>query len=196
MTIDWHNILNAIKHGRFNQLARIALLALFVIVITVSYHFYKVIWPAPYIAKQEGFQITFSQAPSVTKLPSEKVSGGEETGEIYSLQSQSSGVAYLVYVTNYPHINFASLTKNSTIGTLDNEIEILAKNNRANLSNGQNLTFKGLRAVEATLSPTDHSEKNSEVLAFLNKNHLYVIFGTGLSQSKFNSFTNTFKFIN
>lgn len=196
MANSLHKMLDRIKHNETSlSLLRVLCVVLLVLIGFGGYHLYKAIRPTPYVSKKDGFQIVFHQAPTVNKLTPEKVSAGEETGNIYSVGNASKGTVYAVYVTTYPKVNFSSLSKSATIGTLDNEIEALASSNKAKLSDGRDITFEGLTAVEADLTPTDHSESATKVLAFLKGGRSYVLLGTGVTQSRFNAYTRTFHFI-
>lgn len=183
--------------SRYNSLLRIVAVIILALLLVGVYRTYKIIWPAHYIAKQNGFEIVFGGTPTVNQLSPQKLKDGViETGTTYNLDNTSKGTDYAVYVTDYSGVNFNSLSKSSTISNLDDELETLAQNDQGNLSNGENVTFLGLPAVKATLNPTNHSVPSTEVLTFLNKSKLYVILGGGISRSKFNDFTKTFRFIN
>lgn len=195
-TWSFGKIADRVQRSKFNSLLRILSIIVLAALVFGAYHVYKDIWPTPYKAKQAGFQIVFPGTPTINTLPSQKASGVEESGAIYSIQDQAKGTDYAVFVTSYAHTNFSSLSKSSILTTLDSEIEVLAHNSEANLSNGRTITFEGVTAVGATLKPTNRSESDTNVLAFLHGSRLYIIFGTGISQSKFSSFTKTFHFIN
>lgn len=195
MKSTWRDRVNNTKSGKFNPLLRVVFVLAVALLAIGSYHIYKFIWPTPYVAKQSGFQIVFPGVPTVKKLPPQKESGVEVSGTIYSLDNQTKGTDYAVYVTNYPHADFTAYSQDSKIGTLEAEVSTIAQNDQLSLSDGQTTTLDGETAVEATLSPSDHSEPNTYAIATLSQNRLYMLLGAGISKSQFNSYIKTFHFV-
>jgi len=187
--------MNSIRHSEFNPLLRVLSIIVLGVLLVGFYRIYKFIWPTPYVATQSGFQIVFSGTPTVTKLPSQSKSG-VEGGAIYSVDNQIKGTDYAVYVTDYSHVNFNSLSKNSKVQILEGEVESIVKSDKVSLTSGQAITFDNLTAVEATLTPPNTSEPDTHLVAFFNKTRLYILLGAGISTSKFNSYTKTFRFRN
>ncbi|HEY1645965.1 MAG TPA: hypothetical protein VGF75_06395, partial [Candidatus Saccharimonadales bacterium] len=69
------------------------------------------------------------------------------------------------------------------------------KQDQSNLSDGRVVTFEGVTAVSATLTPTDQSDASADLLAFLKNNRVYILIGGGMKQTTFESFTKSFHFI-
>jgi hypothetical protein len=195
MTTAWQKKTDSIRRSEFNPLLRVLSIVVVVVLSVSFYHIYKSIWPTPYVAKRSGFQIVFPGVPTISKLPSQKKSG-VEGGAIYSVDDQTKGTDYAVYVTDYSYVNFNSLSQGSKIQALEGEVETIVKNDQLSLSSGQVITFDNLTAVKATLAPANPSEPDTYLIAFFNKSRLYILLGAGISMSKFSSFTKTFHFTN
>jgi len=180
----------------FNSpIMRILTLAIIGALAFGSFRLYKFIWPTPYVSQDYGFQVVFPQNPSVTTLPPQTDSGVKETGKIYSADNLTKGTDYAVEATDYSNTNFDSLSSSTKINLLESQVQSIATSDKVTITSGKPITFEGLTAVQATLSPSDHSEPDTNVVALLNKNRLYILLGAGMSASKFNSFTKTFKLV-
>jgi hypothetical protein len=193
VTDAWRKKMDSIRRSGFNPLLRILSIVVLGVLLVSFYRIYKFIWPTPYVAGQYGFQIVFSGNPTITKLPSQKNSG-VEGGAIYSVDDQIKGTDYAVYVTNYSHADFDSLSRNSKIEVLEGEVEAISKHDQLSLTSGQVITFDNLTAVEATIAAPTHSGPDTHLIAFFNKSRLYILLGAGITASKFNSYTKTFRF--
>jgi len=196
---SFQDIVDNIKRGGLNAPMRVSLIFILICLVIGSYKAYRAIYPPPYFAKQDNFKIVFpdSVQPTINKVASTSDgSGGKESSRIYSVLNQALGTDYAVYVTTYTSLNASSLSVTATTITLQDDIEQLAQNDSSNLSNGKTISFKGVTAVEATMTPSDHSEATTNLLAFLKNNDLYIILGSGMDQSKFDSFSNSFNFTN
>ncbi|HUD06103.1 MAG TPA: hypothetical protein VMR18_04295 [Candidatus Saccharimonadales bacterium] len=193
--LSFKNIRDKLRQASSNTTLRAVSALILIALVAVAPHVYKAIWPTAYVARQDSFKIVFPGVPAINKIASKSDdAGGQEGGRIYSVLNQTAGTDYAVYVTRYSDLNASQMSGSATVVTLQDDIEQLAQSETSNLSGGKTIAFKGLNAVTATLTPTDTSDAPSIILAFLNNHDLYIILGSGISQSKFNSFANTFNF--
>ncbi len=181
---------------QLNAAIRILAICLIAGIGVCGYYGYRYFWPTPYIATQGGFKIVFPQLPKVSNIAAKSDgTGGTESGIVYNAADQSTNADYAVYVFSDTNSNSSLLSKSDTIADLQTNIEQLATSSDAKLSNGQTITFNGLTAVEATLTPNAQGTSPTDVIAFLKKTDLYMIMGSGLSQHKYDAFAHTFRFI-
>jgi hypothetical protein len=178
-----------------SAIARVVLVLVVIGLVVGGVYLYHSLNPTPYVSKQDNFQIVFPGIPKKNKIAANSVSGISESGRLYNLLQQSSNDEYAVYVIKYSGTSASSLSKSETQQALEGDVDQLAQSDSSRISNGTAISFKNMTAVEATLTPTGTNYGASNVLAFLNKNDLYMIFGSGMSQSKFQSFANTFKLL-
>jgi hypothetical protein len=96
-------------------------------------------------------------------------------------------------VINYSSSNAATQTSLQKKALLQSDIDQMAETDDASVKNGEFIKFDSYNAVQASLVPANTADASAYLVAFLNNNHLYMIIGSGLTQAKFESFTNTFK---
>ena len=183
--------------GKYSNIARIFVVVGVIGLVIASPKIYHAIWPTPYVSNQDSFKIVFPGNPTITTTTSNNEgSNGLATGRIYNFQNKTTGKGYSVYVIHYTKLDSNSLTTSETLSALQYEAEQLAQIYNAKLSNGKTITFRGIPAVSATITPIDQSYASTDLLAFIKNHNLYVILGSNLSTSSFESFTNSFNFVN
>jgi len=184
------------SNSNLNNFFRLLVVAIAIILIAIVPKIYHDIWPTPYISTQDNFKIVFPGNPTISKLnPTSSALNGKQTGRVYSVSNQAKGTDQAVYVTSFNGLNVNGLAESDKIANLQYNVEQLAQTDNANLSNGKTSTFKGMTAVEATLTPTNSADASSYLIAFFNQDKLYMIIGSGMSQSSFNRFTNSFNLL-
>jgi len=182
--------------NKYNSILRLLFIICLFIIGFASYNLYKFFWPTTYVSSTDNFSVIFPGDVITHKLQSEKQSDGTiVSGNIYNCNIESKGIDYAVDVTTYSNINFSKYNFDYKIATLQNQIQILAKTDNADISNGSTISFKNSNAVTATLTPKSKSEAKSYVLATLNQNKIYILIGGGTKQDQFKTFSSKFKFL-
>jgi hypothetical protein len=181
---------------KYNGVFRLVFIVCLFLLGFAGYNLYKTIWPSPYVSTSDNFSAVFPGSPSVNNLASQKQDNGTVvSGHIYDNRNDSASTDYAVYVTKYSNINFDKYDYNYRISTLQNQLETLAKNDSANISNGNTITFNDGDAVEATFTPSSKSEVKSYVLATTKHNKLYILIGAGITKDQYKTFISKFKFL-
>lgn len=152
---------------------------------------------SPYVATEDNFQINFPGTPTISNVgPSSDSTGGTTTGRAYDLQKQSSDTEYDVIVANYSDENLGSLTGASLQSSLQTSANQLAQGAKDTLSNTSFVTFSNKSAIEGIMKPGDSSTLPQYFVEFYNGHDLYAITVATTNKSTFDSFANSFSFIN
>ena len=191
-----NKVKQTIKSNNLARLVRVVLACLLVMLVIGSFYLYRYLWPVPYVSQIDGFKIVFPGTPTVKTIsPSNTLTGGKESARVYSVLNQTAGTDYAVYVTHFTNIDTGPDQQQSVIAGLQYNIEEMANSDNSTPSNGATITFKGVTAVQATLTPTDNTNASAHLLTFFKGDNLYMLLGSGISQPRFNSFTRSFNFI-
>jgi hypothetical protein len=198
INLNLKNAVRSIKEDRISNVMRIVLLCILVGIGFGAFHVYHIIHPTLYVAAGEGFEINFPATPTINNLPSQSDGlGGKETGKIYQVSAANAKSAgYIIYVNHYSGNTVSSFTKSETTEALEENSDHMAGILGANITQPQITSFKSTVAAEATLVPTTKGEGSIYLLSFLKGNNAYIILGSGMTKSRFNSFTNSFQFLN
>jgi hypothetical protein len=198
MHIYFEKISKLFRQSRFAGLLRIVILIILVGIGIGVYFIYRALNPVLYVATADNFKINFPGKVTVNTIPSSSDgSGGTEGGRIYEVVNTGNQPGgYIVYVIHYSDTGATSLSKSDTEAALELDTQQLATVEKATISKHALTTFNGLTAVTATLVPTGGADGTINLLAFLKQHNVYVILGSNLSQSKFDKFTASFRFLN
>jgi len=173
--------------------------------LTVVHHFHhsktSVATPkttsTPYVATADNFQINFPAIPTISSVgPSSDSTGGTTTGRVYDLQRQSTDTEYDVVVDNYSDENLDTLVGSSLQSSLQTSANQLAQGAKDSLNNTSFVTFKGRSALEGILTSRNTTTLSQYFVLFYNGHNVYAITVATTNRSTFDSFANSFSFLN
>jgi len=145
-----------------------------------------------YVATQDNFKINFAGVPTIT----DTTPGSDYTGRVYDVTNQTTNVEQDVLVYDYSDFNANSVSQPDLQSDLQSNLNSVAQGYKSAISNSEIITFQGLTAIQATLTPSDTSVEDSDIIMFYKGSDVYSIIDSGVNQSVFESFASSFKFLN
>jgi hypothetical protein len=147
----------------------------------------------PYVSNEDNFKIRFPSPPQVHNIAKRSDGAGDTiSGRIYDSENASKGMEYDVYVTNYSKAISKNLTQSQTETILQAYVEQTAGADSSTVSSAKFINFQGMLAAMAVLKPTNQSVKDNYMVALLHDQDLYLILSSGITESQFEDFANSF----